>query len=116
MGPGGPPPAGFAGQPGGFPPHMGGPGGPPPAGGPQQPPWGAPGPNDPGGGPHQQYYPGPQQPHQPRKKRSGCGCGCAAFAVIVLVVLALTYLQVWGVYDWVYEIFGVGSPRQFVWD
>ena len=76
----------------------------------------APGPNDPGGGPHQQYYPGPQQPHQPRKKRSGCGCGCAAFAVIVLVVLALTYLQVWGVYDWVYEIFGVGSPRQFVWD
>lgn len=36
--------------------------------------------------------------------------------MIVLVVLVLTYLQVWGVYDWVYEIFGVGSPRQFVWD
>lgn len=93
-------------------------GGPPP-GGPQ---WG-PGPGRPPG-PYGQPPAGPygQPPHhqQPKKKKGGCGCGCLTFALMFLVVIVLAYLQFWDVWDWMYDIFGVGLPQgmsdPFVWD
>nr|WP_017611263.1 hypothetical protein [Nocardiopsis xinjiangensis] len=80
--------------------------------GPQPPPWG---PSGGHGGAHPYPGAGPQQPPR-KKKRSGCGCGCLVLSLVVVAVLVATYLQVWGVWDWMYLVFDVGSPRQFVWD
>jgi nitrate reductase NapE component len=92
------------------------PGGQPPMGGyPGGPQWGRPGPGQPPGQPYQQH-----RPQKPRKKRRGCGCGCFTFLFVLFVVLALGYLQFWGVWDWMYDIFGVGAPPgisdNWIWD
>jgi hypothetical protein len=82
-----------------------------PHGGPPRPQWGQQGPG--GQPPHPAQR--PQQPPR-KKKKGGCGCGCFTLLLITVVVLVLAYLQLWGVYDWMYELFDAGAPGQFVWN
>ncbi|WP_143831844.1 hypothetical protein [Nocardiopsis sp. CNR-923] len=61
----------------------------------------------------------PQRPHPPpeatRRRKGGCGCGCTTFLLILAALGVLAYLQLGGAYDWMYRVFAVGFPGQFVW-